>query len=76
MDNAKKLELLTDIFEMEEGELTPETELATLDNWNSMIKLSLIVMVDDECGKKLPSDIIKSFKNIQDIMNFMQEKGE
>lgn len=71
MNNEKKLELLTELFEMEEGELMPETELSTLDDWNSMMKLSLIVMVDDEYGKKLPSNTIKGFKTIQDIIDFM-----
>ena len=72
MENTKKLELLTELFEMDEGDLKPETELAELDNWDSMMKLSLIVLMDDECHKKLNGDTIKGFVSIQDIMNFME----
>lgn len=69
MDNNKKMELLTDLFEMEE--LTPETQLAELENWDSMMKLSLIVMMDDELGKALSGEQISTFQTVQDIMAFM-----
>ncbi len=69
MDNNKKMELLTDLFEVEE--LTGETELAELENWDSMIKLSLIVMMDDELGKTLSGEQISAFKTVQDILDFM-----
>ncbi len=69
MDNNKKMELLTDLFEMEE--LTVETELAELENWDSMMKLSLIVMMDDELGKTLSGEQISAFKTVQDILDFM-----
>ncbi len=69
MDNNKKMELLTDLFEVEE--LTAETELAELENWDSMIKLSLIVMMDDELGKTLSGEQISAFKTVQDILDFM-----
>ena len=72
MENTKKLELLTELFELEDGELTPETELDSLEEWDSVMKLSLIVMIDDECGKTLGSAQIKEFKTIQDIMDFME----
>ncbi len=69
MDNNKKMELLTDLFETEE--LTPETQLAELENWDSMMKLSLIVMMDDELGKALSGEQISTFQTVQDIMAFM-----
>ncbi len=71
MEDNKKIELLTEMFEMEDGELTPDTVLAELDNWDSMMKLSLIVLVNDECGKKLAGQTIKGFKTVKDIMDFM-----
>ena len=71
MEDTKKLELLTEMFEMDEGELTPNTVLADLDNWDSMMKLSLIVLVNDECGKKLAGQTIRGFKTVKDIMDFM-----
>lgn len=71
MDNVKKMELITELFEVEDGGLTPETELTSRSEWDSVMKLSLIVMIDDECGKTLGSEQIKAFKTIQDIMDYM-----
>ena len=71
MENAKKLELLEEMMELDAGTLTPETVLEDIEEWDSMAKLSLIVLIDEECGKKLASADIKTFVTIQDILNFM-----
>ena len=36
-----------------------------------MMKLSLIVLVDEECGKTLKSDDMKKFVTLRDIMDYM-----
>lgn len=72
MDNLKKLQLLEDMFEMDEGTLDPSVELDSLEEWDSMSKLSLIVLMDDECGKTLKSDDIKRFRTVQDILDYME----
>lgn len=71
MDTSKKLELLEDLFDMDEGTLEASAELASLENWDSMAKLSLIVLMDDEFGKTLKSEEIKQFRTIQDILDYM-----
>ena len=71
MDKQKKLSLLEDLFEMDEGTLEAETVLADLEEWDSIAKLSLIVMVDDECGKTLTNDDFKKFNTVQDILDYM-----
>lgn len=71
MDLQKKIELLADMFEVEEDELSPEMKLIDMDCWDSMAKLSLIVLIEDECGKKLSTDVIKGFETLQDILDYM-----
>ena len=71
MSNQEKIALLEDMFEMDEGALSPEMVLDEIENWDSMMKLTLIVLMDEECGKTLKSDDIKGFKTIQDIMDYM-----
>lgn len=72
MELEKKLELLADIFDVEPDEIKPEQELDSFEPWDSMSKLSLIVIMDDEFDKKLTGDQILKFKTIQDILNFME----
>lgn len=71
MDNRKKMQLLEELFEVDEGSLRPETVLADIDEWDSMAALSLIVMIDEECGRRLNGDDVRKFVNIQDIMDIM-----
>ena len=72
MTTEKKLALLEEMLEMDAGELKAEAQLADLDNWDSMAKLSLIVMMDDEFGKTLTGAQIKGFTTVQDILNYME----
>lgn len=71
MEIAKKLALLEEMFEMDEGTLVASRELEDIEEWDSMAKLSLIVLMDDEFGKTLKSDDLKQFKTIQDILDYM-----
>ena len=72
MELKEKLVLLEDTFDVDEGTLTPDMGLDELEEYDSMTKLSLIVMVEEEFGKKLSGDDIKSFKRVQDILNVME----
>lgn len=71
MTNEEKIALLEDMLELDGGSLKPETELSSIDEYDSMAKLSLIVLMDDECGKKLSGEQIRQFKTVQDILDFM-----
>ena len=59
------------MLELEAGTLTPETELTSVDEYDSMAKLSLIVLFDEECGKKLTGEEIRSFRTVADILTAM-----
>lgn len=71
MTQEEKIALLEDMLELDNGTLNPEIELSSIDEYDSMAKLSLIVLMDEECNKKLTGEQIREFKTIQDILNFM-----
>ena len=71
MSEQEKIAMLEDTLEIDEGTLTPETELADVDEYDSMAKLSLIVMMDDEFGVKLTGAMIKEFVTVGDILKLM-----
>lgn len=72
MTNEEKIAMLEDVLELDGGTLKLETELSTIDEYDSMAKLSLIVMMDDEFGKKLTGEQIFQFNTVQDILDFME----
>ena len=72
MTTEEKLALLEETFDMDEGSLEPDMELADIDEFDSIAQLSLIVLMDDEFGKTIKSDDIKSLESVQDILDMME----
>ena len=71
MTQEEKIALLEDMLELDANTLTPETELSAIEEYDSMAKLSLIVLMDEECGKKLTGEQIRAFKTVKDVLHFM-----
>ena len=71
MSEKEKMELLEEVFDVDEGALKPDMLLDDIEEYDSMTKLSLIVMFEEQFGKKLSGAEIKEFKSVQDILNIM-----
>ena len=71
MSDQEKMSMLEEIWELDEGTLAPDILLAEIDEYDSMAKLSLIVLMDDEFGVKLTGDVIKAFETVADILKLM-----
>lgn len=72
MTEKEKLNLLEETLEMDEGTLALDMNLADVDEYDSMAKLSIIVMMEDEFGVKLTGDDVKAFVTVGDIVNRMK----
>ena len=73
MTEREKLALLEDMLELDEGDLTADKALEDIDEYDSMAKLSLIVLMEDEFGVKLTGDMIKGFETVGDILKLMEK---
>lgn len=71
MTTREKIALLEDMLEMDERSLEEGTLLDDIDDYDSMAKLSLIVLMEDEFSVKLSGEQIKTFKSIGDIIALM-----
>ncbi len=71
MTSKEKIRLIEDTLELKENTLTEETLLDDIENYDSMTKLTLIVLCDDEFNKKLTGEQINAFKTVKDILDFM-----
>ena len=72
MSEREKLALLEDMLELDEGDLTMDKMLEDIDEYDSMAKLSLIVLMEDEFNIKLTGEMIRSFKTVGDIVKAME----
>ena len=69
-----KLEEFINVFadqfdDTERAEFTPNTKFKELDEWSSLIALSVIAMVDEECNVSISSDVIKDSETIEELYN-------
>ncbi len=73
MTSQEKIALLEETLEIDEGSLREDTLLEDVDEYDSIAKLSLIVMMDAEFGVKLTGDMIKGFQTVGDILAVMKK---
>lgn len=72
MTNEKKIELLEDMLDVEEGTLTPDTVLKELEEWDSIALISFIALVDDEFDKVIKGSVVKEQKTVADLLALME----
>ena len=54
--------------------IQPETEFRSLDDWDSIMGLSVIGMIDEEFGVEFNADDMRACQTVQDIYNRVQSK--
>ena len=61
--------------ETDASEFKAETEFKELEEWSSLIALSIIAMVDEEYGITLVADDIRESDTIEDLFNKVKAKA-
>ena len=65
-----------DVFEDTDiSTLTPETNFRELDEWSSLIALSVIAMADEEYDVTLKGDDIRNANTVEDLFNTVKSKA-
>lgn len=71
MSQEEKIAMLEEVLEADEGSLSPDMRLEDVETYDSMAKLSVIVMFEDEFNKKLDGKQLNSFETVKDILELM-----
>ena len=58
------------------SDIQAETNFRDLDEWSSLIALSVIAMVDEEYDVTLKGDDIKNATTVEDLFNTVKAKAE
>lgn len=73
MNNQDILNLIADALELEPNSLKEDQKLEELSEFDSMSKLSIIVLADDEFQKRLTGEQLREFVTVGDIVNFLKQ---
>lgn len=75
MDIQKFIQNFANLFdETDVSLITINTEFRTLDEWSSLIALSVIAMVDEEYDVQLKGDDIKNANTVEDLCNLVKSR--
>ncbi len=68
------VELFAEALEVEPAQLTPETRIADVEEWNSIGWLTIMSLVDERLGVQIESKAIRSFQTVKDVMGYLSAK--
>ena len=76
MDIKEFIENFADQFDdTDASELSGDTKFKELDEWSSLIALSVIAMVDEEYDVTIKGDDIRGSETIQDLFNIVESRA-
>ncbi len=55
-------------------DLTPDTDFKGLNEWSSLVALSIIAMIEDNYEKEVTGEDLRSSTTLQDLFDLIQKK--
>ena len=75
MEIKEFIQNLADQFdEIDVSTLSPETNFRELEEWSSIVALSVLAMIDDEYDVQLKADEMRQTTLIQELFDLVQSK--
>lgn len=60
--------------ETDSSEFKPETEFKKLDEWSSLMAMSIIAMIDEEYDIVIKGEDVRNAKTVEDLYEIMKAK--
>ena len=71
MNRQEQVELLEEMMDLDDENLTEDTILEDIDEYDSFFKLYLVTYVKKELNKRLTVAEIEEFKTVKDICDYL-----
>ncbi|MBB2487035.1 acyl carrier protein [Mitsuaria sp. WAJ17] len=72
---ARLTELLRDVFDNDDIELTDDMTAADVDGWDSMGNVRLFLAIEQEFGMRFAASEISAIKNVGELVAAIERKG-
>jgi len=73
---AQLRELMIDVFDVDDLEVTPATTAEDIEEWDSLSHVRLIVAVERKFGFRFKTSEIEDLKSVGDLIRLIQEKTQ
>lgn len=71
MEKNVFIEKMSDILDVED-EITMDTKLDELEEWDSLSIVSYVAMANTSCGKRIEPKIVREAETIRDLYELLQ----
>ena len=68
-------EIICDVFDDTDIEITEDTDLKSIDGWDSLVHISLMAAVQEEFGIKYDIDEMTEITTVADILDSIERKA-
>jgi acyl carrier protein len=69
---ARVKRMVADVLNVPPGQVTRETSPQTVDNWDSVQHLNLVLAMESEFGVSVPPEDIDKLRSVGDIMDAVE----
>lgn len=69
-------EIFRDIFDDEEIVVTPETNSDTIEDWDSLEHINLVVAIEKAFGLKFSMDEVTGMKDVGEMVEIIKARGQ
>jgi len=74
MDERTFLADMEELLEVDVGALTSQTELASIEQWDSLAFVSFLAMADSKYGIKVAPSELRQCKTVGDLMKLVNKE--
>lgn len=69
----KIIELIARVLNVPKGDVTLETEIGELDEWDSLRNVQIIAQLEKEFEVKITPDMVMDLEDVSDIVGLIRE---
>ncbi|MCF6325019.1 MAG: acyl carrier protein [Gammaproteobacteria bacterium] len=70
------VEVVSEVFGVDEDDITPETSPENLDNWDSMNHLKLVTAIEEEFSINLSMDEVEAIVDVKSLSDIVKSHAK
>ena len=67
------INFIAGVMELDPSELSEETAYGTIEKWDSLMHMKLVMEIEEEFDTEIPIDEVPNIKTIRDFYKYIEE---
>ncbi|MBQ8692598.1 MAG: acyl carrier protein [Synergistaceae bacterium] len=66
------INFIAEVMEVDPSELTEDTAYGTIEKWDSLMHMRMVMEIEDEYGVEIPIEAIPNIKSLKDFYKYIK----